>query len=1122
MPRSKLPKKSKIDIAKPKESKILISTPVKSKIDIRKKKETKILMPEALRAHMLEKEANRLYMRDMKTQNIEYKTEDKTENETEVDMFVVRGIPTAQKLKLPRKSNKSNSKSVRVPNTGPVRPIALLPVTLPNTGPSGKPKELGNTYTAKELPPTTTPSGTLADIVIIDAPKADSKKKNKIAKQSPRKSKISPKPPSPPALAPLPREQARLQPTQQLPQQPSPTHTRSPMQQLTPTHQKVEINRPPQRRRRNTKVTTNILPQAVNTKKEINKVIKIQTIRRAQQARKATKARAKARKEELKRIEQERIERERKEREHKERERKERERKERERKERERKERERKERERIEWEIEEQKHKATKIQAVVRGKKLRQNKTRQRKNKQAAFLMLKRQKNKKMSNNKLTKKANEKRKKVAFNIIKKEKEELKTYGNNGNNYENYEPYEPFNPEPFNPEPVGRVSYVPYGQTENNVLEKLEMANTKKHLLRQLEFGNKFTYIFGDRTPTNLVKNVLDENLSNNPIEVQEQLDDVIEILAKAATNIQTKYRGKKDRIHFNTLKRKKESSKMLKNLGRFQQQKLNLIKKQLVRNQLVKGKGDKKLNMNMKANVLGLDLETATKRDIEAAYRKFSRLYHPNKNLLIKEARNYLLRYVNEPSRTLDLQNTTFKPLALQYKPKNIIHPSLSSKRVPSYKHIPKRKRSVNDTQSIRNLRSTANVKIIKQRNEVKKAGEKARVVEILDQHISDMLNKRHKKLTRIASAATKVQTTQRRRLAQMQATQRKKMATQRKKLASAATKVQATQRKRSAVATRRRLTEQEQQRKRAEEERGKREAQLHLRAGIERDLMIQAELNKANIERVKRERSQRGVMILNEKRKERIEREKREAQQAEDLRLAKKAAAELAGAAMTKGSEYVEAMRAGKDTVKQHGKAVMQTAAPLMSWVKGYVQNKAEAAGKWHADFQAERAERQKQEKIESDAKKKRNNATRRRIERSEEAQEILIEKNYILRKLEEIKGLNTEIREKKRKLNKLGPYERWMAYINKLDHHETTARIRGRPITDPPRPEQNLVNWAKNKYGNLNLSGLITEIKRRPPISRSEVEHEIQQMKQRKQTKSSLQRKLRELNEMYEKLFA
>ena len=594
---------------------------------------------------------------------------------------------------------------------------------------------------------------------------------------------------------------------------------------------------------------------------------------------------------------------------------------------------------------------------------------------------MKRQKNKKISNNKLTKKANEKRKKVAFNFIKKE-----TYGNNGNNY-----YEN-NYEPFNPEPVVRVSYVPYGQTENNVLE---IANTARNLVRELEVENKFTDMFGGITLANLVKNVLDENISNNPIEVQEQLDDVIKVLGgKAATNIQTKYRGKKARINFNTWKRKKESSKMLK--------------------------------------------------------------------------------------------------------------------------------------KSIRKLRSTANVHRIKQRNEVKKAREKARVVEKLDQHLLDMLNKRRKKLARMASAATKVQTTQRRRLAQMQATQRKK-------LASAATTVQASQRKRLALAKRRRLAEQEQQRKRAEEERMRRQAEFNAaerlrvrRLEIETDMRIQAAENNANIERVKRERSQRGVMIRNEKRRERIDREIRAAQRAEEWRLAQEAAAAVAGAAMTKGSEYVETMRArgaaGTDAVKQQGKSIMEVSAPLMSWVK----DKAAEAGKWHVDYQAERAERKKQEKIESDAKKKRNNATRkvrnnklRRIERSKEAQEIRIQKNYILGELEEIKGLNTEIRAKMRQLNRLGPYERWMAYINNKDLHETTARIKGRPNTDPPIPERNLVNWAKKKYGNLNLSGLITEIKRRPPISRSEVEREIQEMKQRKQTKSSLQQRLRELNDMYKRLF-
>ena len=77
-----------------------------------------------------------------------------------------------------------------------------------------------------------------------------------------------------------------------------------------------------------------------------------------------------------------------------------------------------------------------------------------------------------------------------------------------------------------------------------------------------------------------------------------------------------------------------------------------------------------KLNMNMKAKVLGLNIRTATRGDIERAYRKLTRLYHPNmtndpskikKFFLVKEARNYLLRDVDKTSRTLHLKNTTLK-----------------------------------------------------------------------------------------------------------------------------------------------------------------------------------------------------------------------------------------------------------------------------------------------------------------------------------------------------------------------------------------------------------------------------------------------------------------------------
>ena len=103
--------------------------------------------------------------------------------------------------------------------------------------------------------------------------------------------------------------------------------------------------------------------------------------------------------------------------------------------------------------------------------------------------------------------------------------------------------------------------------------------------------------------------------------------------------------------------------------------------------------------------------------------------------------------------------------------------------------------------------------------------------------------------------------------------------------------------------------------------------------------------------------------------------------------------------------------------------------------------------------------------------------------IESSAEAQEILKAKKAILRELAEIKGLNQEINAKKGSLHKLVPYERWMAYINELDLHETRARVR-RPNTDPHRPERNLVDWAKSKYGrkgiDITVRELIKEIKK------------------------------------------
>jgi hypothetical protein len=281
----------------------------------------------------------------------------------------------------------------------------------------------------------------------------------------------------------------------------------------------------------------------------------------------------------------------------------------------------------------------------------------------------------------------------------------------------------------------------------------------------------------------------------------------------------------------------------------------------------------------------------------------------------------------------------------------------------------------------------------------------------------------------------------------------------------------------------------------------------------------------------IRRRREEEAKRIANDQRAE----EMRAAIRAEDWRLAEEASAAVAAAAMAKGAEYVGAVRkrgaAGKDAVVDFGATAMQTAGPLMGWATGHVQNRVAAARKWHA----ERAERKKQEKIEADEKAKRDNAMRKErelrmkkeremIESSVEAQQIREAKNAILRELEEIKGLNKEISAKKRSLNELKPYGRWMAYINQLDLHETIARIKGtrRPNTDPPRPERTLVDWAKSKYGNMNVSELIKKIKRRPPVSRSEIERQIQLMEQRKATKSSLQQGLRDLNEMYKGLFA
>ena len=129
MPPAKLPKKLKRDRTKPKKSRILIENPIKSKIHVRKQKKEKILMPEKLRAHMLEQEANRLYMRDMKTKN----KKDKTEDKTEVHMFEVSGIPIAQRLNLLQiQKNKPNKARVHTVNGVPVTnvPVIGVPVTM--------------------------------------------------------------------------------------------------------------------------------------------------------------------------------------------------------------------------------------------------------------------------------------------------------------------------------------------------------------------------------------------------------------------------------------------------------------------------------------------------------------------------------------------------------------------------------------------------------------------------------------------------------------------------------------------------------------------------------------------------------------------------------------------------------------------------------------------------------------------------------------------------------------------------------------------------------------------------------------------------------------------------------
>ena len=343
-----------------------------------------------------------------------------------------------------------------------------------------------------------------------------------------------------PVIAPSPIKQPRVQEPISLPKPPPPKTRKPPLSQIQPEHQKVAINRPQQRRKRNWRVTTDKLPQAFNTKEAVE-------IQRVQQAREAAKIQAvvrgqKARKNK-KRVEiEKRLRSEAS--------------------------KEKRERERV----------ATKIQAVVRGRKTRETKANKNKLavtiKKAARGRKARKNKKRLEIEKRLKseasKENRERERVAtkiqakineyFNNIKptskrsmperslnRPKRQIRSapahakfFPDKQTNYHEKTNYHENNYEPFDQNRV-RVIYVPLGETENNILEK-------RHFLRELEIGNKFTSLFGHRTPANLVNYFLDENLSSDPIVIQEQFDDVLRILtSKAATTIQKKYRGKKAR-----------------------------------------------------------------------------------------------------------------------------------------------------------------------------------------------------------------------------------------------------------------------------------------------------------------------------------------------------------------------------------------------------------------------------------------------------------------------------------------------------------------------------------------------------------------------------------------------
>jgi hypothetical protein len=455
---------------------------------------------------------------------------------------------------------------------------------------------------------------------------------------------------------------------------------------------------------------------------------------------------------------------------------------------------------------------ATKIQAAFKKRKRKK----ERKNKETAFLIIKEQKNKRKIN-KLKKNANKLknklRKKKAFDYLKSDPNEkyLKKLGNNFRKKRALNILKPFDPNPsykplefppdFVQQPETDEEYEQY--TGEIYTQKKNLEKHKKKLSEKLLELNILTDL------ENLVKYTLGEELSNDFHEVSNQIDEAIQLFLEnkyvtetAATKIQALHRGKKNR---KSAKLIKESRKMLGKLNEhkypIQTQKLNLMKKRLVNNQLTK-------IMKQKATILGVDVKTMTKRNIERAYRKLSRMYHPNmkkgynnKFLNIQKAKTFLIDYIDEIKIKKDTQALRNAPkrLALQYKPPNKSTPLLAPKSsqalllAQALPEAPKRlaktlpnalltlqrtpidkirppplasKRKYAGNLTTRRLRTTMNVDMIKNKNKMKfiagkkiasklqkryKNKRRRKISEIIHKHLSDQKIRK--------SAAIKLQT---------------------------------------------------------------------------------------------------------------------------------------------------------------------------------------------------------------------------------------------------------------------------------------------------------------------------------------------------------------------------